>query len=213
MLTREGFVVADMSASTPWQRSSWKAEAIRRGDLKISGPIPITEDMPLNDEEERDFAEKAGLNSPTQIQEDALETPVQRPATPPQPSEPPPSITEHMSALRSNPVDGPLQQREETSDWSPLVSPPRMRPVPETQPQSIVHSTEHPSPTPFRSTPESAGKAAQKNKRKSGLRNVFRKIFSRKSRDEADDLNETSAPRGHSYHHSVCKIIVRIHLS
>jgi hypothetical protein len=41
MLTREGFVATDMSAPTVLQRSSWKAEAIRKGNLKISGPIPI----------------------------------------------------------------------------------------------------------------------------------------------------------------------------
>lgn len=204
MLTREGFVVSSMSASTtPLQRSSWKAEAIRRGDLKISGPIPITEDMPLNDEEERQFAEKGGLDNSTQSQEGPEEQ-VQRPETPPQPSQPPPSVPEHLSALRSNPPEGQSQQQEEASDWRPSVSPPRMRPVPETQRESIVQSLEHSSPTPFRSTPESTGKAAQKKKRKSGLRNVFRKMFGRKSRDDADELNDAPTQRGHSYHHSVC---------
>ncbi|KAJ4366707.1 hypothetical protein N0V95_000035 [Ascochyta clinopodiicola] len=52
-----------MSAQGNLQRprsASWKVEAIRRGNLKISGPIPIEEDTPLNDEEEREFAERRG---------------------------------------------------------------------------------------------------------------------------------------------------------
>lgn len=202
MLTREGFVVADMSASTPLQRSSWKAEAIRRGDLKISGPIPITEDMPLNEEEEKEFAAKGGLDSISQPQE-ALDEPIQRPETPPQPTQPPPAIPEQLSALRSNPVEGTPHQQEDTPDWRPSVSPPKMRQAPGVQRESIAQPISYSSPTPLRSTPESTGKVAQKKKRKSGLRNVFRKMFGKKSKGDADDFEDDSARRGHSYHHSV----------
>ncbi|KAI4906274.1 hypothetical protein J4E90_010747 [Alternaria incomplexa] len=209
MLQREGFVVADMSASTPspspLERSSWKAEAIRRGNLKISGPIPITEDVPLNEEEEKEYAANGALDRTLQPQ-DAPEEQYERPQTPPRPLQSPPPVPEqHMSALRSNPVGEQQPQRDSAVPERPISSrsPPRVRHLDEVQRESIVPSTSIASPSPFRSTPESAGKAAQKkNKRKSGLRNVFRKMFGRKGPDRADDLEEEPMQRGHSYHHS-----------
>ncbi|KAF1829623.1 hypothetical protein BDW02DRAFT_142664 [Decorospora gaudefroyi] len=201
MLQQEGFVVADMSASTPLQRSSWKAEAIRRGDLKISGPIPITEDMPLNDDEEKEYAERGALDSSLQ-QQGALEEQSQRPETPPRPLQPPPTMAEHMTALRSNPVGMQAQQDEDMRERQPSTSPPKMRHVNQVQRESVAQSTPHTPSTPFRSTPESATKAVQKKKRKSGLRGVFRKMFGRKSRDEAEDHEDEIQYRGHNYHHS-----------
>ena len=48
---------------------------------------------------------------------------------------------------------------------------------------------------------------AKKQKRKSGIRGVFRKMFGRKDREESQERNveRDSQPsrRGHSYHHSV----------
>jgi hypothetical protein len=204
MLQREGFVVADMSASAsaPLQRSSWKAEAIRRGNLKISGPIPITEDMPLNEEEEKEFAERGARDGSVQPQGAQEES--QRPITPPpRPIQPPPSVPEYASALRSNPVAEQPQQKEEVHERQPSRSPPKMRQMNDVQRESIVQPNAQPSPTPFRSTPESTSKAAMKKKRKSGIRNVFRKMFGRKGRHEAEDHEEEPVHRGHSYHHSV----------
>jgi hypothetical protein len=202
MLQREGFVVADMSASTPLQRSSWKAEAIRKGNLKISGPIPITEDMPLNEEEEKEYAERAAQDGSLQPQ-DAHEQHRERPVTPLRPLQPSPSVPDYASALRSNPVAEQPQQEEEVHERQPSRSPPKMRQVNEVQRESIVQPNAQPSPTPFRSTPESTSKAAQKKKRKSGIRNVFRKMFGRKGRDGIEDLEEEPVHRGHSYHKSV----------
>ncbi|KAF1945992.1 hypothetical protein EJ02DRAFT_451099 [Clathrospora elynae] len=190
-----------MSAPTPLQRSSWKAEAIRRGDLKISGPMPITEDMPLNEEEEKEFAETGGLNSPLQPQ-DALEEQIQRPETPPRQLQSAPSIPEHLTALRSNPVEVPQQQGEALPERQLSRSPPKMRLVNDVQRESVVQPTSLTSPTPFVSTPETTSKAAQKKKRSSGIRNVFRKMFGRKGRDGGEDHGDEAAPRGHSYHHS-----------
>lgn len=209
MLTREGFVVADMSAPTPLQRSSWKAEAIRKGNLKISGPIPITEDVPLNDEEEKQFAETGGLDSLLQPQ-DALEE-QSRPETPAQPLQPTPGVPMQSSALRSNPIEvqpqpQPQPQQQETvSPRQSSKSPPRMRQVvDEVQRQSVVQPSPYTSPTPLRSTPESNSKAAQKKKQRgSGLKGVIRKMFGRKSRDGADDQDEDTVRRGHNYHQSV----------
>ncbi|KAH7068227.1 hypothetical protein BKA63DRAFT_109722 [Paraphoma chrysanthemicola] len=197
MLTREGFVAVDMSGQSSLQRSSWKAEAIRRGNLKISGPIPITEDTPLNEEEEKEFAETGALQSPVPPQDELdLES---RPQTPPQPEHPPPSIPLEPASLTSHPVEPLAQQSEIVHERQPSRSPPRPRHVNETARESVVDSTYTPETT-YRSTPESAAKVAQKKKRKSGLRNVFRKMFGRKSKDEPEE--EEPARRGHSYHHS-----------
>ncbi|RYN92401.1 hypothetical protein AA0119_g9999 [Alternaria tenuissima] len=195
-----------MSASapspSPLQRSSWKAEAIRRGNLKISGPIPITEDVPLNEEEEKEYAENGVLDRTLQPQ-DAPVDQYERSQTPPRPLQSPPPVPEqHMSALRSNPI-GEQTQRDDVVSERPISSrsPPQVRQLNEVQRESVVPSTSIASPTPFRSTPESASKAAQKKKRKSGLRNVFRKMFGRKSPDR-EDHEEEPMQRGHSYHHS-----------
>ncbi|KAF2822159.1 hypothetical protein CC86DRAFT_96503 [Ophiobolus disseminans] len=198
MLTREGFVVADMSGQSNLQRSSWKAEAIRRGNLKISGPIPITEDTPLNDEEEKEFAE-TGLLSPSQPQ-DELDAQDPRPQTPPQPENSPPNIPLEPASLTSHPVEESVQEREVLHERQPSKSPPRPRQVSEMARESVIEPPPQTPQTPFRSTPESGIKGAQKKKRKSGLRGVFRKMFGRKSKDEQEE--DEPARRGHSYHHS-----------
>jgi len=204
MLTREGFVAADMSgpSNSSLQRSSWKAEAIRRGNLKISGPIPITEDTPLNEAEEKEFAE-TGLLSPSQPQ-DELDELDQRPQTPQQPEHPPPNVPLEPASLTSHPVEDQVPQREVMHERQPSKSPPRPRQVNEMARESVIEPTPYTPQTPLRSTPESATKVAQKKKRKSGLRGVFRKMFGRKSKDEPE-ADETSR-RGHSYHHSVSRV-------
>ena len=211
MLTREGFVAADMSGQSNLQRSSWKAEAIRRGNLKISGPIPITEDTPLNDEEEKEFAETGAL-SPGQPQGE-LDQLDQRPQTPPQPEHTPPSIPLEPASLTSHPIEDQVQQREVLQEPQLSRSPPRPQQVNEMAPESVVEPTSYTPQPPLRATPDSATNAAQKKKRKSGLRNVFRKMFGRKSRDEPEK-GEPSR-RGHTYHHSVSCIarVVMIELT
>ncbi|KAF1918380.1 hypothetical protein BDU57DRAFT_197452 [Ampelomyces quisqualis] len=193
MLTREGFAAADMSGQSSLERSSWKADAIRKGNLKISGPIPITEHVPLNDEEEREFAETGALQIPNPLH--PLDS---RPQTPPQPMHPPPKVPLERDSLMSHPAEDQMQQ-ETMQIRQPSRSPPRPRQVPETARESVVESTSY-SQNGFQSTPESASKIAQKKKRKSGLRNVFRKMFGRKTKDEPEE--EETLPRGHSYHHS-----------
>lgn len=206
MLTREGFVAANMSGQSTLQRSSWKAEAIRKGNLKISGPIPIMEDTPLNDEEEKEYAETGALQSPIQPPNE-LEPLESRPQTPPQPEHPPPSIPMERASLMSHPVDE--QTQEVIQERQASRSPPRQQYVTETARESVVEPISY-SQNGHRSTPESASKAAQKKKRKSGLRNVFRKMFGRRSRDEPEQ--EEVSHRGHSYHHSVSQdLLFSIH--
>lgn len=204
MLTREGFVAADMSTHPAFQRSSWKAEAIRRGDLKISGPIPITEDVPLNEEEERTFIQKDATVNFDQLNQVNKE-PEQPSATLPHPKpfHSSPSIPEPASALRSNPVENYIPHAEGLSAPSPM-----MRQAESVQRESVLQSSAIASPTPPRSTPESSARAAQKRKRKSGLRNVFRKMFGRKNRGDIVHEEEEEEPvdtsyRGRSYHQNV----------
>jgi hypothetical protein len=205
MLTREGFVAADMSGQSNLERSSWKAEAIRKGNLKISGPIPITEDTPLNDEEEKEFAETGALQSPSHPQDGLVEQD-SRPQTPPQPELPPPKYLMERASLTSHPVDDQVHQ-EVLQERQPSRSPPRPRQVADVARESMVESTSH-SQNGNQPRPDSATKNAQKRKRKSGLRNVFRKMFGRKSRDGPEE--EEPARRGHSYHHSVSQSCLQI---
>jgi hypothetical protein len=199
MLTREGFVAADMSAPISLQRSSWKAEAIRKGNLKISGPIPIMEDTPLNEDEEKEFAETGALQSPSQPQ-DELEQLDARPKTPPRtPAQtelsPPIIPLAQRASLTSHPVD----EQDVLLEAQTSRSPPRPRQLTEVARESVFEPTS-PSQNGFRATPESASKLSQKKKRKSGLRNVFRKMFGRKDKD---GIEEEPVQRGHSYHRSV----------
>ncbi|EUC33270.1 hypothetical protein COCCADRAFT_36938 [Bipolaris zeicola 26-R-13] len=196
-----------MSPSAPspalLRRASWKAEAIRRGNLKISGPIPITEDMPLNDEEEKRFAENGTLSDPPQLPVAPLEEQRQQSATPPRPAHPAPAVPDHPMPLRSNLVADQPQQEEEPRDHAPLRSPRNLQPISIVQRDSMVPSSIAPSPSPFRSTPESAAAKATQRKRKSGLRNVFRKMFGKKTAEpEHQQQQDETTRRGHSYHNS-----------
>lgn len=184
-------------------RSSWKAEAIRRGDLKISGPLPITEETPLSEEEERRFAQKSGLDASLQTPDVSGEQ-FHQPETPVQPEQPPASVAVQASALSSNPVDGHLPHQEDMLSRAPTNSPPRRRQEPEdVQRESIVRLVPLTTPSPFGTTPDSTLMTAQSKKRKSGLRGVFRKMFGRKVRDGTEIGEDEAVPRGHSYHHSV----------
>lgn len=207
MLQREGFVVANMSASASahslLHRSSWKAEAIRRGDLKISGPIPITEDTPLSDEEEKKYAQNAARNEVIHPPDTPLQEQRQRSVSPPRPLNSPPAVPDHPMPLRSNLVAEQSQQHEETQEHPPLRSPLNLQPVTIIQQRdSVVPQSALNSPTPFRSTPESAAAKNVQKKRKSGLRNVFRKMFGKKSPEPEHRQEEETTRRGHSYHHS-----------
>jgi hypothetical protein len=163
-----------MPAPDNLQRSSWKVEAIRRGDLKISGPIPIDENTPLTEEEERRFAGKTVPDAADH------QPPLHRPITPDQDDHPP----QREDALHMPP---------------PSREPPRAPHVDDMPRDSVVPM----SPTPFRETPESNSAAVMKKRRKSGIRNAFRKMFGRKGRDEMPDADEELNRRGHSYHNSV----------
>ncbi|XPS78797.1 hypothetical protein M3J09_010801 [Ascochyta lentis] len=194
--------------------ASWKIEAIRRGDLKISGPIPIDEDTPLTDEEEREFAERRGekrteerLDIPAPPQHTIRQVPNSQ-ATLRQED-----ATEE-TAMKTVSHDRDMARQEaELHDQhparSPLRSPLGMHPtdgILAGQRESVFQSGSHTPPTPFRATPESTSHAnaaaAKKQKRKSGIRGVFRKMFGRKDREESQDRNEEPVRRGHSYHHS-----------
>ncbi len=223
MHMREDSVAVTMSVQTNMQRprsASWKVEAIRRGDLKISGPIPIEEDTPLSDEEEREYAERHNEKRA----EDTLDVPI-----PPQHTIR--QVPNSQGTLR--PEDGQqeivtktpsqdqdfarqeLELRDQHPARSPLRSPLGMHPTDGTaagQRESIVEQRSHTPPTPFRATPESTSTSsaalnAKKQKRKSGIRGVFRKMFGRKEREESQERAvervEEPARRGHSYHHSV----------
>lgn len=221
MHLRENSVAVTMSVPGNLQRprsASWKVEAIRRGDLKISGPIPIEEDTPLSDEEEREFAEKHGEKT------EALDI-----LTPPphtirqvpnsQGTLRPDEMTEEIvMKTASRDQDYALQElelRDQHPARSGMRSPLGMHPTDgifAEQRESVFQPRSHTPPTPFRGTPESVAPSnatanAKKQKRKSGIRGVFRKMFGRKDREESQERHVESGTepsrRGHSYHHSV----------
>lgn len=216
MHLRENSVAVTMSLQGSLQRprsASWKVEAIRRGDLKISGPIPIEEDTPLSDEEEREFAEKHGEKG----SEEAVSAPEQhtiRQVPNSQATLRHEDVTEEVAMKTASRDQDYARQELELHDQhparSPLRSPLAMHPT-DGQRESVFQPRSHTPPTPFRATPESTSHsnaaAAKKQKRKSGIRGVFRKMFGRKDRDDSQDRNvernEEPARRGHSYHHSV----------
>jgi len=202
MLTQEGFVVADTSLPMSLPRSSWKAEAIRRGELKISGPLPITEETPLTAEEQGDFENKAGFDVSLQTQEASGEQ-LRQPETPLRPQPRPPSLAVQASALRSNPVEGPLPQPDNLFSPPPSKYPSTVQQEAEhVQRESIVRSVSLITPSPFEPTSDGTLMAAQKKRRRSGLRGVFRKMFGRKARDGHAVGEDDAVHRGHSYHHS-----------
>lgn len=229
MHLRENSVAVKMSVQGGLQRprsASWKVEAIRRGDLKISGPIPIEEDTPLSDEEERQFAERHGEKRP----EDTLEVVAApqhtiRQVPNSQGTLRPEDGTEEIAMKTVSQDQDYARQELELHDQhparSPLRSPLGMHPTEgfvATQRESVFQPRSHTPPTPLRATPESTSQSnmtanAKKQKRKSGIRGVFRKMFGRKdsrgesrerSQERNAEHNEERTCRGHSYHHSVC---------
>lgn len=210
MLTQDDFVAPNMSGEGNLQRSSWKAEAIRRGDLKISGPIPITEDLPLNEEEEKEYAEKQNPESAPSPPEEPTEQIQQPPPPPPSQAPPPPpplappvieDEPSHQNTVQAE--EQPQAQEEHHQELPQRTSPPGKRETGETHRRSATEPVAYSSPSPFPSIPESSSKTTPKKKRKSGLRNVFRKMFGRRSRDGSRDEEEETKHRGHSHHASV----------
>ena len=226
MHLRENSFAVKMSVQGNSQRprsASWKVEAIRRGDLKISGPIPINEDTPLNDDEEKEFAERRGekrvdeaLDVPAPPQHTIQQVPNSEAALRQE------DATEGIATKTTSHDQDFARQELELHDQhparSPLRSPLGMHPTDgmlAAQRESVFQQRPHTPPTPFRATPESTSHSnatinAKKQKRKSGIRGVFRKMFGRKDREESQERhverNEESAHRGHSYHHSVGRV-------
>ncbi|KAJ4305734.1 hypothetical protein N0V90_001265 [Kalmusia sp. IMI 367209] len=176
------------------QRSSWKAEAIRRGDLKISGPIPITEDVPLNEDEEKKFAEKHGTLS-SSLPQDAQVDPMQHPPEPPHAPPPAPPViqVEPHQQTSVQPEEHP-QIRDEPRQSPPKQLAVRMQTTPERHRRSATEPISIASPSPLPSYPETPTRLSSRKKRKSGLRNVFRKMFGRRSRDGSEE-DEVQTPQ------------------
>lgn len=222
MHRRETSIALKMSVTGNLQRprsASWKVEAIRRGDLKISGPIPIEEDTPLSDEEEREFAERQGEKGPDDDQDTPAPTQhTIRQVPNSQATLRQGNVTEDLAMKTTSHDQDFVRQEAELHDQhparSPLKSPLGMHPTDGMlagHRESVFQPRSHTPPTPFRATPESttnsnANANAKKQKRKSGIRGVFRKMFGRKDREESQERSEEPVRRGHSYHHSVsCK--------
>ncbi|OCK84973.1 hypothetical protein K432DRAFT_400631 [Lepidopterella palustris CBS 459.81] len=161
------------------ERSSWKAEAIRRGELKISGPIPLTE------EEENELAKR---NTDPLPQPSGLSSTQQ-------------SLKHTRSVNAGNHhVDKGKTKAEELQESPPRLRHKRsstgIREMSELQRHTSPDlPISYSSPSPFESPSDNM---VPKKRRKSGLRNVFRKMFGRRSKDA---IKRDSAQR-HGYHRS-----------
>lgn len=162
------------------ERSSSKAEAIRRGDLKISGPIPLT------GEEEQDLAKRNTDAIPQRTDSTSTRNLLHK---------------ESINA-RSHNAD-PVETTSELQESHPGLRHKRsstgIRDLSEIQRHtSLDLLASHNSPSPFASASDNSAKMTPKKKRRSGLRNVFRKIFGKRSKEE---VKRDSAQK-HGYHHS-----------
>ncbi|KAF2185700.1 hypothetical protein K469DRAFT_575439 [Zopfia rhizophila CBS 207.26] len=192
MVKQDESVVSNMSEGAMLHRSSWKADAIRRGDLKISGPIPITEETPLNDDEEKEYAEKHNIDPAPQ----QSNSPSQQQA-----QQPPAQASVNGGSLRtiSNRIEGQVGLQEGHHELRHKRSSTAIREISEMQRRSSVEPASYSSPSPFPSLPDSTTKTTPKKKRKSGLRNVFRKMFGRRSREQPQQQDTVHK---HGYHRS-----------
>jgi hypothetical protein len=201
MLTQDDSITPNMSVEgNPLRRSSWKAEAIRRGDLKISGPIPITEDVPLSDEEVKEF-EKHGTLSPNLPQDTPVVHATQHIPDPPLVPPPPPPVVqgEPCPETSVHPEDQSSIREEHRHSPPQQLSVP-MQITPERHRRSATEPISIASPIP--PTPETPTRASTRKKRKSGLRNVFRKMFGRKSREGSDEDEGQIPQRSHTQRQS-----------
>jgi hypothetical protein len=191
MLTQEDFAASTMSAGANLQRSSWKAEAIRRGDLKISGPFPITEETPLSIEEEKEYTEKlqAGLQTASP------DTTVSQPPPPPAP----PSLPQDTESGATQKAEVPSKEPENVHNLRHKTSLDGLRETSEMQSTQPLPSDDRPSP--LSTIPRSSTMATGTKKRKGSIRNVFRKMFGRRSREKT--LVEEDHIFKHGHHRSV----------
>lgn len=202
MFTRNSLVATEMSGQNGLHRSSWKVEAIRRGDLKISEPIPI-DGIPLPHGPERDPI--TGKVVSTSQSHNATAQEDQRPYSPPNvPKTPVHQSSDYIKSLS--------HQRDISRVQHLPISPLRMHQMNATSQEHVIQPIPSPSPSHFRASPESMNTAMQKRNRKSGLRHVFRKILGRRDRDKAEEHGEASMQRGHNYHNSVSAQDLRLRL-
>jgi hypothetical protein len=195
MLTQEDLVAPKMSAEGTLQRSSWKAEAIRRGDLKISGPFPITEVLPLNENEEKAYAEKTQIES---VVQPAEPSPTSNPP-PPLPVLPASEVAIPRSEMANADAPAATEEAEVNHMLKHKVSSDSLRPKGEVQATNPPPMATYSSPTPFSAVPRTSTIADSKKKRKGSLRNVFRKMFGKKARED----NAGDVVSRHSHHRSV----------
>ncbi|KAF2867653.1 hypothetical protein BDV95DRAFT_610564 [Massariosphaeria phaeospora] len=188
-----------MSGDANIHRTSWKVEAIRRGDLKISGPVPITEETPLTEDEERDYAEKVKVEDPPLLQDASGQQNHEQLASTEQA---PTSQSKHPQQSSEQAEVRPPTQQDLLQPQHKRLSA-TVREMSEMQRRTPTGPASINSPSPFPSIPDGSMKTSTRRKRKSGLRNVFRKMFGRKGKEEP--LQEEAEPvpvqqRGHGHH-------------
>jgi hypothetical protein len=209
MLSQDDFLAPNMSGEANLRPSSWKADAIRRGNLKISGPIPITEDTPLNEKEEKEFMKKQEVEpSPLAETEEEGQDHIQHEPVPfdHQPKlenddddddddVPPPQIMDYAEDHSQTKEEPPHPQQNHLI----FVAPENKS---NTQRRSATEPVSYSTPSPYPSVLDNSLKMTPR-KRRSGIRNAFRKIFGRRSRGESIEEEREARSPGHGHHISV----------
>jgi hypothetical protein len=172
------------SGSRRLERSSWKAEAIRRGQLKISGPFPLEE-------------ETSGPDV-TRRHTDPFPSPIEEPPTQSdnqnqQNVSPNTDLDSNKATNVDELQNSQLPDAEDTATGMPDLEEKKHAPA------SVHLDTPKSSPSPFISDTEMQH---PRKKRRSGLRNVLRRMFSRKSKPDKS-VAATSPASKHVHQHSV----------
>lgn len=187
---------APLPGGRPLQRSSWKAEAIRKGQLKISGPIPWADD----ELDEQVNKRHTDLFLPQHKESSSLDDAHDRDGA------------EQSAAGRSfeSIANSGAQQQQQQQQQQPPERP--QRPVSMgistlngTQMSQMSQRHVSPNPTASYDGPDpylsggadSPNNTSPKKKRRSGLRNVFRKMFGRRSKDGFEQQQQQQHQQQH----------------
>ncbi|KAF2748741.1 hypothetical protein M011DRAFT_476127 [Sporormia fimetaria CBS 119925] len=191
MLIQEDFLAPIMTTERPLQRSSWKAEAIRRGDLKISSPIPIAEESPMSEDDERARSEKLQLETRPAAQDIIL---------PPAQSSVPPAgldLKHEAESIATEELHPQSHAEEPVQSLRHKVSSDGLRETQEMHHGASAKTPSYNTTSPLSPLPRSATVMTGTKKRKGSIRNVFRKMFGKRSKEAAQHQEGPTYRHGH----------------
>jgi hypothetical protein len=198
-------------------RRSLTVAAIRRGDIKISEPIPLEEDVVVSSSPAQHRTQNSGGSSisQTSITAAAQQQPVVSdgdkvqihdvlPEEEELQLESPPSEAPRSPPLRHKRASLSMREDSETQRQVPQIQQRHTTPVDQIMRDSMVPATDSPMSSGRGSVQKRGGK------RSSGIRSVFKRLFSRREKSSpkasgASPQQQSTPSRQHGYHTSVSK--------